>query len=56
MNRPGGASLRSRIKMRRAPRLLVTLLLALLLLGALIKLSIDLARDFWVIVIATMQP
>lgn len=56
MNRQVSASLRPRIKVRPAPGMLVTLLLALLLLGMLIMFAIDVARHFWVIVIAMMQP
>lgn len=50
------ASLDAGGKARLAPGTLVTLALALLLLGVLTKLVIDLVRDFWIIVIAMMQP
>ncbi|WP_423605423.1 hypothetical protein [Sphingomonas sp. MS122] len=40
----------------RQPARLGAVVLAAVLVGALIKLGISLARDFWILVIAWMQP
>lgn len=40
----------------REPATIATVVLALLLLGFLARLTIGVIRDFWVILIALMQP
>ena len=41
---------------RHQPAILGTIVLAAVSVGVLAKLAVTLARDFWVIVIAWMQP
>lgn len=55
MSRARSAASRTRSNRWPAPATLVTLVLALLLLGVLIRLVTGLVRDFWVIVVAMMQ-